>query len=88
MSYRSAFSRQAEKRLDRMDRPTYERIETRLEELETNPYNTRTSKPLHGLEGMRVSRVGDWRIIFTVNDTAKIIYIVAIRPRGEAYRRL
>ena len=88
MSYRTQFSRQAVKRLDRMDRATYEHIERRLDELEANPYDPRVSKPLKELEGMRSSRVGDWRVLYTVNQAAKIIYVVAIRPRGEAYRQL
>lgn len=76
------------KRRDRLDQATFQRIERRLDELEANPYDPRISKPLKGLEGMRSSRVGDWRVLYTVEDTVKTIYIVAIRPRGEAYRRI
>ncbi|MBI4442900.1 MAG: type II toxin-antitoxin system RelE/ParE family toxin [Acidobacteria bacterium] len=88
MNYRTEFSRQAMKRRDRLDQATFQRIERRLDELEANPYDPRISKPLKGLEGMRSSRVGDWRVLYTVEDTVKTIYIVAIRPRGEAYRRI
>lgn len=88
MNYQTHFSREAVKRLDRMDRGTCERIERRMEELETNPYDPRISKPLKELEGMRSSRVGEWRILYTIDRTANILYIVAIRPRGEAYRQL
>ncbi|WP_352139840.1 type II toxin-antitoxin system RelE family toxin [Kyrpidia spormannii] len=31
-------------------------------------------------------RVGDWRLIFTIRTEERIIEIVAVRPRGEAYR--
>ena len=86
MNYRTEFSREALKRRDRLDQATFERIERRLDELEANPYDPRISKLLKGLEGMRSSRVGDWRILYTVNERAKIIYVVAIRPRGQAYR--
>ena len=88
MNYQIQLSREAVKRLDRMDRATSERIERRLDELEANPYDPRISKPLKELEGMRSSRVGEWRILYTIDRTANIIYIVAIRPRGEAYRQL
>ena len=88
MSYRTQFSRQTEKRLDRMDRATYERIERRLDDLEQNPYDPRISKLLKGLEEMRSSRVGRWRIIYTVNTSVKLIYVIAVLPRGEAYRKL
>ena len=73
---------------DRLDQATFQRIERRLDELEANPYDPRISKPLKGLEGMRRSRVGDWRVLNTVEDTVKTIYMVAIRPRGEACRRV
>ncbi|MBI3895993.1 MAG: type II toxin-antitoxin system RelE/ParE family toxin [Acidobacteria bacterium] len=88
MSYRTEFSRQAMKRRDRLDQPTYQRIERRLDELEANPYDPRISKLLKGLEGMHSSRVGDWRIVYTIHEKAKTIYVVAIRPRGEAYRNI
>ena len=88
MNYQIRFSRQAEKRLDRMDAATYQRMERRLDELEANPYDPRVSKPLKGLEGMRSSRVSQWRILYTLNEEVRTIYIVAIRPRGEAYKRI
>ena len=88
MSYRTEFSREALKRRDRLDEATYQRIERRLDELEANPYDPRISKLLKGLEGMRSSRVGAWRVVYTVQENAKTIYVVAIRPRGEAYRNL
>ena len=88
MSYQANLSREALKRLDRLDHSTYQRIERRLYELKADPFDPRISKSLKGLEGMRSSRVGDWRILYTVNPSIQTIYIVAIRPRGEAYRGL
>ncbi len=88
MSYNIQFSREAAKSLDRMDRTTSDRIQRRLDELEANPHDPRISKLLKGLEGMRSSRVGSWRILYTISQTTNVIYIVAIRPRGEAYRQL
>ena len=88
MSYQAQVLSGAVNGLDRLDQTTYTRIERRLDELKTNPYDPRISKPLKGLEGTRRSRVGDWRVLYTVEDTVKTIYIVAIRPRGEAYRRV
>ena len=88
MSYRTEFSREAAQRRDLLDHAAYQRIERRLDELEANPYDARISKLLKGLEGMRSSRVGDWRIVYTIHEKAKTINIVAILPRGEAYRNL
>ncbi|WP_288011152.1 type II toxin-antitoxin system RelE/ParE family toxin [Kyrpidia sp.] len=40
------------------------------------------------MSGLWRMRVGDWRLIFTIRTEERIIEIVAVRPRGEAYRRL
>jgi mRNA-degrading endonuclease RelE of RelBE toxin-antitoxin system len=34
----------------------------------------------------RYSRVGDWRIIYQVEEEEQTINITAIRPRSRAYR--
>lgn len=88
MSYLAQLSREAVKRLDRLDRATCARIERRLYELKASPYDPGISKLLKGPEGVRSSRVGDWRILYTINEKVKTIYVIAIRPRGEAYRDL
>lgn len=88
MSYEVRLYREVAKALDRMDRTTEARILRRLRELAEELLAPRLSKPLVGLEGLRSSRVGDWSILFTVNDAAKAVEVVAVRPRGQAYRRL
>jgi mRNA interferase RelE/StbE len=88
LNYQTRYSRQAAKRLDALDRPTRQRIERRLDELEENPYDPRIAKILKGQEGLRRSRVGDWRVLYIIQEKTKTIFIVAIRPRGEAYRQL
>ena len=85
MSYLPKLSREAEKKLDRA---TYDRIERRIIQLTKNPFDPRLSTQLEVAEGMRSSRVGDWRILYTVHPQARIIYVIAIRPRDEAYRDL
>lgn len=88
MSYRAALSHEAEKTLDRLDRSTYERIEKRILELQSSPLDLRISKQLKEADGLRSSRVGGWRILYTVAAETKTMYIVAIRPRGQAYKRM
>jgi mRNA-degrading endonuclease RelE of RelBE toxin-antitoxin system len=36
--------------------------------------------------GQRTSRVGDWRIIYRVDEARQEIMVIAFRPRGKAYR--
>ncbi len=86
MSYTAILSGEAVKTLDRVDRPTEDRIRRRLRELEEKPHNH--GKPLKGLEGLRSSRVGDWWILYTISEERQPVYVIGIRPRGQAYRRL
>jgi len=34
------------------------------------------------------SRVGNWRVFYEVDDAEQVIAILAIKPRGRAYRKL
>jgi len=88
VTYEIRLYREAIKALDRMDRKTEERIRRRLRELADNPTAPRLSKPLKGVEGLRSSRVGEWRILYVVDELNTSVAILAVRPRGQAYRRL
>lgn len=43
-------------------------------------------KRLKGDEGFSL-RVGDWRVLFDMDAAARIITVVAVRPRGDAYKK-
>lgn len=86
MNYRVGVAHEAEKLLDRLDRPTERRIRNRLIHLAEDPFDPRLSTPLVERAGARKSRVGGWRILFTVNRDAKLIYVLAIDTRGQVYK--
>ena len=86
MSFRVEFSHQAAKELKRLDRTTIKRIEARIDELAQDPFNPRISQQKETDPESRKSRVGDWRIIYQVEEGQQIINIAAIRPRSRAYR--
>jgi len=88
VTYEIRLYREAIKALDRMDRKTEERIRRRLWELADNPTAPRLSKPLKGMERLRSSRVGEWRILYVVDELNMAVAVLAVRPRGQAYRRL
>lgn len=87
MSFELRLSGRAEAYLARLDPPTRERIRRRLNEIATAPYGQHT-KWLTGRRGLRASRVGDYRILFEVDDAAREIAVTIIGPRGQVYRRL
>ena len=64
----------------------HQRLLERLRELALDPYAPRISKAVKMEPGQRTSRVGDWRIIYRVNENNQEILISAFRPRGKAYK--
>ena len=89
MSHSVRFSSEAEKDFARLDQKLRRRILHRIEVLSANPFDPQIGKPLHGLEGLRSSRVGGWRILYQVlKNPEDEIRIITIRPRGRAYRNL
>ena len=88
MSYEVRLSREAVKTLDRMDSKLEKRIRSRLHELSDDPLDPRLSKLLTDMEGLRSSRVGGWRILYTIDNSANAVIVLAVRPRGQAYRHL
>jgi mRNA interferase RelE/StbE len=43
-------------------------------------------KLLRGAERLWRLRVGEWRVIFDRRDAERVIDVLAVRPRGRAYR--
>lgn len=74
------------KTLKKLDRILSGRIIKRLEELAQDPFNPRISRQMETDPGVRYSRVGDWRIIYRVNETERTLDIMAVRPRSSAYK--
>lgn len=86
MSYWVEFTHRAEKELKRLDRTTARRIAERVEELTRDPFDRRLSRQMETDPESRYSRVGDWRIIYQVEEAGQVINVTAIRPRSGAYR--
>ncbi len=88
MSFKLALSHTVEKLLDKVDRPTKERLWNRLRQIQFDPMDAQTSKTLAYPKGYRSARVGDWRIIFTVAPEEQLIQVISIDQRGQVYRTL
>jgi mRNA interferase RelE/StbE len=88
VTYRVELSGRATRDIDRLGRDVQERMMKRLEQLAENPYNPRLSVPLTNQASLRRSRVGGWRIIFSVNDEKRLLNVVTIERRGQVYQRI
>jgi mRNA interferase RelE/StbE len=86
VSYRVTIAHEAEKILDRLDRPTERRLRFRISQLAEDPFDPRLSAPLVNRPGVRKSRVGGWRILFSVDRAAEILYVLTIDVRGQVYK--
>lgn len=88
MKLRIELSNRAARDLDRLGRDAQQRMIKRLEQLAEDPFDARLSGPLSGQGTLRKSRVGGWRIIFSVAGPAQVVNVVTIERRGQVYRRI
>ena len=84
MSYAVDIHAPAKKSLCRLPENIQTRIARAMLALEENPRPSGTVK-LSGREGWRI-RIGDYRVIFTIDDAKKEIVIYTIGHRREVYR--
>ena len=84
MTYQVILKRTAEKELDALQTNMRKRILKRLLALEDNP-RPAGIKRLQGQESYRL-RVGDYRVLYTIDDKAKQVFIFAVGHRGDVYR--
>lgn len=75
------YSKKAVKYINTLDRPTKQRIKNAVEKLPTGDI-----KKLKSVENGYRLRVGDLRVLFSIEDND--IYIDNIIPRGQAYNRI
>jgi mRNA interferase RelE/StbE len=84
--YEILFARSARRELEALDASLATHIYYKIEFLSKEP-RPRGSKKLRGTaRALWRMRVGDYRIIYEVSDQRRIIDIVAIRHRRDAYR--
>ena len=83
--YKITFSKQADKTLRRMPRNTAKNIIKKIKELAVNPKKVRNVKKLTDHPGYRL-RIGDWRVVYSINENEVLIHVVKIKSRGEVYK--
>ncbi|MCL5062264.1 MAG: type II toxin-antitoxin system RelE/ParE family toxin [Nitrospirae bacterium] len=84
MSYIVKLKRSAEKELERLPEKIHDRIVVSLIALKENPLPVGVKK-LHGREGYRI-RVGDYRILYVIYESKKVVEVFSIAHRREVYR--
>ncbi len=85
MSFKVVLTKTAAKELSALDAPVRVRVVQRIARLADSPHDPGSRMLLGDLDGYRV-RVGDWRILYAVNEAAMLVTVYAVRHRREAYR--
>jgi mRNA interferase RelE/StbE len=82
-----ALTRPAEKVYGLASDAIRQRFDDCFENLEHNPSYGNNIKALTGkLKGLYRYRVGDWRVIYRLKREQHLVEIIAILPRGDAYK--
>jgi len=79
------FARSARKELQNLDPPVARRILKQIEALVANPRPSGVAK-LEGANDLWRVRVGEWRVVYRILDRERLVDVVAVRHRRDAYR--
>jgi mRNA interferase RelE/StbE len=83
--YRVEFDDEAGKQLRKLDKAARSRILLAIDKLETDPRPDGVKK-LKGYENRWRIRVGDWRVVYRIEDGLLVIIVVAVGRRSKVYR--
>jgi mRNA interferase RelE/StbE len=84
MTYTIVITPRAERQIRSLERPTRTRVIQAIEGLANDPRPPGAIK-LVGREGYRL-RVGDYRIIYTIDDAGRIVIVAQVGHRRDIYR--
>ena len=84
MRYSIRIKQSALKEIEKIDKPTRFRIVKAIDELAENPH---VGKALKGhLSGLRRIRVGNYRIVYEINQGEVLVLVLRVSHRSQAYR--
>lgn len=87
MAYQVSFKASADKALDELPRPIQSRLIKKAVALGANPRPPGAIK-LSGLAGLWRIRVGDYRMVYHIDDQHQTVDIRIVAHRREVYRGL
>ena len=85
--YSISFARSARKELERLPDDVANRVLAKIEALAEIPRPAGIIK-LHGQKNLWRLRVGDYRVVYSVDDSSKEVDVSVIRHRRDVYRGL
>jgi len=83
--YQLTIKRQALKEINSFPEKVQKQIILTIEELKTNPYPNGSKKLVGSIDRWRI-RIGDYRILYKINNSMKQIFIFRVLHRKDVYR--
>ncbi len=87
MLYRVAFSRTADRQLEALPENVRLRVSAHIEALAENPRPV-GAKRLAGPRVLYRLRIGDYRVVYDIQEDVLVVLVVALGHRKDVYRRL
>jgi mRNA interferase RelE/StbE len=84
VKYSLEIKQSAQKELDALDDALFGRIDRKILALSDSP-RPAGCKKLKGYKDQWRVRVGDWRVLYIIDDAAKLVTITRIAHRREVY---
>ena len=84
MPYSIRFTPHARRDFSALDRTVQQRLQRHMDRLAENPF-PQGAKKLHAEEPYYRIRVGDYRVIYTIDDAIRIVEVRRIAHRRESY---
>lgn len=85
MTYSVILHREAKKDIKKLHPQIRTRIIAALDEIAENP-KLHGSIPLSGYADLYRYRVGDYRIVYRINESELEVLVLDAKPRGEVYK--
>ena len=82
--YSLEIKQSAQRELDALDNAVFARIDRKIVTLADNPRPSGCKK-LRGHKDQWRIRVGDWRVVYFIDDQAKLVTITRVAHRREVY---
>jgi mRNA interferase RelE/StbE len=83
--YNVTFARAARKELESLDASVVRRVFPKIENLVNEP-RPKGCRKLRGETNLWRIRVGDYRVVYSIDDTKRWVDVVAVRHRSIAYQ--
>lgn len=83
-NYSVEIKQSAQKELDALDRTLFTRLDRKILALSGNP-RPAGCKKLKGYKDLWRIRVGDMRVVYVIDDSAKLVSVMRVAHRREIY---